>query len=155
MIERGTNRIFDFQELQPEINVLNKYGNIDNLAIKLYNNNIIDPNVWEDLMKIFHVEMGIDFYLNPFLDKVDNKQIVGVLSQHSLSKDYEKLFGSKVLRNIHSSKQMSAHISDEGRKNLAKAFYFEFDAIKKLNSVFPIEEEKLARLLKWHSTEVQ
>ena len=155
MIERGTNRIFDFQELQPEINVLNKYGNIDNLAIKLYNNNIIDPNVWEDLMKIFHVEMGIDFYLNPFLDKVDNKQIVGVLSQHSLSKDYEKLFGSKGLRNIHSSKQMSAHISDEGRKNLAKAFYFEFDAIKKLNSVFPIEEEKLARLLKWHSTEVQ
>lgn len=71
-----------------EYDIINKYKNINNLINDLEN---FDKNN----LYIHHINENINYYLEDIIDKINDKQIIGILCQETLNEDIERIFNIK------------------------------------------------------------
>ena len=123
-----------------EIEVLNKYKNINNIA-----QNLDDDKVKEDFLNVHHVRYNISFYLKEFLEKIDPKNIEFVFKQETLNEDLAKFFNTKLkIRTNNFSTQnktisKSTPLTQKSLENLRKFCKEEFECISKLNRLYNLD----------------
>ena len=123
-----------------EIEVLNKYKNINNIA-----QNLDDDKVKEDFLNVHHVRYNISFYLKEFLKNIDPKNIEFVFKQETLNEDLAKFFNNRLkIRTNNFSIQnktisKSTPLTQKSLENLRKFCKEEFKCINKLNQLYNLE----------------
>lgn len=140
-------------QVSGEFEVLTKYGNIDKLAINLYNNNELNLTVLKELLTIRHLKEDINFYLSDLLDQIQPHQIFGVITQESLNEDIFSLLNTEVTQYEHKLKREGADkkLSNIGQHNLQKIFKADYLAIMKIHELHPLKKENLALLMQGYN----
>ena len=127
-----------------EKNVLEKYKNVNNLAenIEKY-----DDDYAEEY--IHHIYEDINYYLSDFLQDCKKEDILGVITQENLDKDFKKIFKIDIENNLRVNEgdpSLSKKISYSGYKLLKKYLWKDYECINKLYKMGCLSEKQYNNL---------
>lgn len=135
-----------------EFEILKKYKNINNSAENLYVNDVLNISAVKEWQMVHHLREDIDFYLTDLLSHVRPDQIFAVLIQESLEEDVSRLLSVESLETQHENRSgrddSQLELSTIARDNLRKFLEAEYAVIKKVNSLYPLDEKNLEVLLR-------
>jgi hypothetical protein len=135
-----------------EYEILKKYRHLSNLAENLYTDNRLNLPTVKEWLAIHHLKEDIDFYVSNLLDNIEPNQIFAVLAQENLNEDILNLLGVDQTPLIHENKinegVESLTLSPLAEKNLKVFLKADYEAIQKLNQLYPIKKENLEKLLR-------
>jgi len=85
---------------------------------------------------IGHVPQGFQWYLGELLDRIEPRQIAGVICTERLADDFEHLFGFRPAMELNRTGGNScSSLSEKGRANLSREFHLEYAVLQKLSAM--------------------
>lgn len=146
------NRANQKNRFKGEALVFQKYSNLNELAEKIYGNNLQSFAARRELRCIHHMKENINHYLLGLINKLDAKNIFAVFVQETLGEDIEKFLGVRDYKSYHvnnntKSASNKLALSLKSVENLERFFHKDFIMIQKLNEICPIENHRLQLLL--------
>ena len=136
--------------IKGEYPVLFKYKTINNISKELYLKNR-NPNkkVINEIKSIHHIKEDISYYIGDLLNKCDQDQIIGILTQENLNEEIEKIFKYRnEFREKVASPLRSKNLSQESFDNLVRFLEKDYINIFKLFMMGKIDQNYLLYCLR-------
>lgn len=134
-----------------EFAILEKYRTLENLAISLFDGGKIDKRAAKDFRQIHHLREDVNYYMENAAKTLSSDQVFAVLCQRTLDRDIERYLGVTSAGKMHENKKVRGErlgLSAVAKKNLAKFLEKDFDCIREIHRLFPLDEENMEYLLK-------
>lgn len=135
-----------------EAEVLMQYGSLEALALALYEGDRLVPRVAKDFRRIHHLREDVAFYLEPAIGVITPEQVFAVLCQETLDEDIETYLRVPTPGRVHDNRSKTikgkTQLSDQARVNLGRVLEQDFAALDWLMTLFPLNENRRAALLK-------
>ena len=130
---------------------MTKYGNLNNLAEGIFNNGRVCTRTLRELCFITHFQQDIAYYLDMLLPYIRSEQIYSIFTQETLDSDIESILGIKSTRRQNSNKDAYLKnkfvLSDRARDNLKEVFKRDYECIRTLAEIHPIDKKTIRDLL--------
>ncbi len=134
-----------------EARVLAKYGSLETIALALYDNGVLVPDVAQDFRRIHHLREDMAFYLEPAMDVINADQVFAVLCQETLDADIEALLGVPTPGRVHDNRSKTVKektvLSSAARSNLAHFLARDFAALDWLFTLYPLSDAQREAVL--------
>ncbi len=119
-----------------EYDILVKYGSLEQMALALYENGVLNEEVAQEFRSIHHLKEDIAFYLSDLLENLVPEQLFAVLTTEHLNADIERVLGIVEPAKIHENHSVTPHaklrLSEHASSNLRNFLKADFECLDKL-----------------------
>ncbi len=127
-----------------------KYGSLEQIALALYKDGVLDETVAQEFRLIGHLQEDIAFYLAEMLEHLKAEQLFAVITTEHLNEDIEQVLGVAEPARIHENRSCTSksqlQLSERARANLGHFLKADFECINKLNSLQALSAEVYSEL---------
>jgi hypothetical protein len=135
-----------------EYSVLRRYGNLNNLAEKLFTNDVLNTQVASDFECIHHLKENIHFYLGKIMKNIYDHQVLTVFAQESLDHDISTYLnvGNSLAENRFANQVPSykLNLSTAAAHNLKRYLKKDYECIEELMKIRPTPHAPIEVLLR-------
>lgn len=119
-----------------EYDILVKYGSLEQMALALYEDGVLNEKVAQEFRWIHHLKEDIAFYLSDLLENLVPEQLFAVLTTEHLNADIERFLGIVEPAKIHENHSVTPNaklrLSERANSNLRNFLKADFECLDKL-----------------------
>ena len=127
-----------------EREALAKYATLNALAEALYRDGELVPEVAAEFATIGHLRKNISYYLSDLVGTARPEQIFGVVVTERMEADAQCLLGVDGLQRVHENSstvpEAQRHLSATARANLRRILAAEYETIRALDRLHPLDD---------------